>query len=141
VSRGLPPLAAAVLVALALVGCDAPTAPAPAGATSLARPAVFAVWWKEVEQCSGATGDLDRVAWYVAPCQAGESGFRCDVTQGGLCAGEWQPPHTITLAGPNRFFPDGYVDDEWTVKHEMLHDLLGTPGHPEAFAICHLQLR
>lgn len=47
----------------------------------------------------------------------------------------------IALAGPNRFFPDGYADDEWTVKHEMLHDLLGTPEHPAAFTTCHLLFR
>ena len=127
------------LIGLAALGCEVPTAPAP-GAT-LAPPAVFDQWWQEVEQCSGVTGAIDRVSWYVVPCAAGEAGFKCDVTPDGLCAGEWRAPHEISLAGPNRFFPEGYADDEWTVKHEMLHDLLGTPDHPEAFRTCHLLLR
>jgi hypothetical protein len=127
------------LVGVGLVGCEIPTSPV-SGAT-LVPPAVFAVWWREVEQCSGVTGDLSRVDWQVVPCAEGETGFRCDVTPGGLCAGEWAAPHEIALAGPNHVFPGGYVDDEWTVKHEMLHDLLGRADHPTAFKDCHLVLR
>ncbi len=134
--------AARVLVAVvgvAAIGCETPTAPA--GGVALTPPAVFSQWWQEVEQCSGVTGVMTRVDWYVVPCTAGEAGFKCDVTEDGLCAGEWRSPHVISLAGPNRFFGDGYLDDEWTVKHEMLHDLLGTPEHPAAFTTCHLLLR
>jgi hypothetical protein len=130
---------AIALIAFAAVGCEAPAAPA--GGVALTPPAVFSHWWQEVEQCSGATGAIDRISWYVVPCTADEAGFECDVTADGLCAGEWRSPHVIALAGPNRFFPDGYADDEWTVKHEMLHDLLGTPEHPAAFTTCHLLLR
>ncbi len=123
-------------------GCDTPTAPeTPDGALALRAPAVFFQWWQDVERCSGTAGELDRIAWYVVPCLEGEAGFRCDVTPTGLCAGEWRAPHVIALAGPNRFFPDGYVDDEWTVKHEMLHDLLGTAEHPVGFENCHLVRR
>lgn len=142
----VPPLAAVVaarvavaLVGLAAAGCETPTVPA--GAAALMPPSVFSEWWQEVEQCSGTTGEIGRISWYVAPCLVGEAGFKCDVTPDGLCAGEWRSPHLITLAGPNRFFPDGYADDEWTVKHEMLHDLLGTPDHPAAFAACHMLIR
>lgn len=129
---------AIALIGVSAIGCETPTAPAGA---ALTPPAVFSQWWQEVERCSGATGAIDRVAWYVVPCTEGEAGFQCDVTADGLCAGEWRSPHAITLAGPNRFFPDGYADDEWTVKHEMLHDLLGTAEHPPAFRTCHLMLR
>ena len=145
VSCVLPPAAVAAariaigLIGVAAIGCDTPTAPARGAA--LTPPAVFAQWWQEVEQCSGATGAIDRISWYVVPCTAGDAGFKCDVTADGLCAGEWRSPHLITLAGPNRFFADGYADDEWTVKHEMLHDLLGTAEHPAAFTTCHLRLR
>jgi hypothetical protein len=145
VSSVLPLAAiAAARVAVALIGvgaagCETPTAPA--GAAALQAPMVFSQWWREVEQCSGLSGDIDRVSWYVVPCIDGESGFKCDVTQEGLCAGEWRAPHVISLGGPNRFFPDGYVDDEWTVKHEMLHDLLGRADHPKEFTSCHLALR
>jgi len=130
---------AIALIGIGAAGCGAPTAPA--GAAALTAPTVFSQWWSEVEQCSGLRGDVDRVSWYVVPCVDGESGFKCDVTQEGLCAGEWRSPHTISLGGPNRFFLDGYMDDEWTVKHEMLHDLLGRADHPVQFADCHLLLR
>jgi hypothetical protein len=124
----------------AILSCEMPASPPP-GATALVQPDVFTVWWQEVEACSGATGDLSRVAWYQVPCEAGENGFACEATPDGLCAGEWVSPHTIELGGPNRFFPGGYATDEWTVKHEMLHDLLGTPDHPVQFENCHLLLR
>jgi hypothetical protein len=133
--------AARVAIALcgaAAIGCEVPTAPEGA---ALAPPAVFAEWWQEVEQCSGVTGDLSRISWYVVPCEDGEAGFKCDVTPNGLCAGEWRSPHVIELAGPNRIFRQGYLDDEWTVKHEMLHDLLGRADHARAFKDCHLVLR
>jgi hypothetical protein len=138
------PLAGVARVAIALLGmgalaCEAPTKPG--GAAALRPPAIFSEWWQEVEQCSGTTGDIERVSWYVVPCLDGESGFRCDVTPDGLCAGEWRAPHIIALAGPNRFFPVGYIDDAWTVKHEMLHDLLGRADHPQEFTSCHLALR
>ena len=134
--------AARTLIALAgaaVLGCEVPTSPE--GAVPLSRPAVYAEWWQDVEQCAGVTGDMDRINWYVVPCAEGETGFRCDVTADGVCAGEWRAPHVIELAGPNRIFPEGYADDEWTVKHEMLHDLLGRPDHPPAFKNCHLALR
>ena len=127
------------LIGVAAAGCEVPTAPR--GDMLRMPPAAFSQWWQEVEQCSGVSGDLARVDWYVVPCADGEAGFTCDVTPDGLCAGEWRAPHVIQLAGPNRFFPAGYVQDEWTVKHEMLHDLLGTADHPQAFKTCHLALR
>jgi hypothetical protein len=130
--------AAVAMLGVAAVGCEVPTAPR--GAV-LTPPTVFAQWWLEVEQCSGVTGDQSRISWYVVPCETGEAGFKCDVTPEGLCAGEWRAPHEIQLAGPNRFFQVGYVDDEWTVKHEMLHDLLGRADHPKAFDDCRLQWR
>jgi hypothetical protein len=127
------------LVGVAAVACESPTSPA--RGWPLTPPPVFSEWWQNVEQCSGVTGDVGRINWYVVPCQEGETGFRCEVTPDGLCAGQWRAPHLIELAGPNRIFPHGYVDDEWTVKHEMLHDLLGTVDHPKAFGDCHLALR
>jgi hypothetical protein len=131
---------AIALTGVAAVGCEMPTSPPP-GSMSLAPPSVFAQWWQEVEECSGATGNLSLISWYQVPCKSGETGFPCDVAPDGLCAGEWIAPHTIELGGPNRFFPVGYQADEWTVKHEMLHDLLDTPDHPVQFTNCHLAFR
>lgn len=135
--------AAARVVAAVLVvvgaSCEVPTAPA--GSQPISPLPVYTVWWQQVEQCSGLSGDLGRVDWYVMPCEAGESGFQCEATPDGLCGGEWLPPHTIVLGGPNNVLPGGYADDEFTVKHEMLHDLTGNAEHPDLFKNCHLSLR
>lgn len=130
--------AVVAMLGVAAVACEVPTAPQ---GVALTPPAVFSDWWQQVEACSGVTGDPTRISWYVVPCEAGEAGFKCDVTPDSLCAGEWRAPHDIELGGPNRFFPVGYVEDEWTVKHEMLHDLLGTADHPVQFESCHLAVR
>jgi hypothetical protein len=129
----------ATALGVAGAACEAPTAPA--GAQPLAPLPVYSVWWQQVEQCSGLSGDLARVEWYVVPCEAGEAGFPCEVTADGLCGGEWLPPHTILLGGPNQILPGGYADDEFTVKHEMLHDLTGSADHPDLFTNCHVALR
>jgi hypothetical protein len=129
----------AVVLGVAVAGCEVPTAPA--GSQPISPLPVYSVWWQQVEQCSGLSGDLGRVAWYVVPCAEGEPGFQCDATPDGLCGGEWIPPHTILLGGPNSVLPAGYADDEFTVKHEMLHDLTGNAEHPDLFKNCHLALR
>jgi len=41
----------------------------------------------------------------------------------GQCAGHWRKDHHIFLAGD-------WATDEMVVRHEMLHDLIGLPGHP-----------
>jgi len=128
-----------VAVGVAGAGCEAPTAPADAQA--LAPLPAYASWWQQVEQCSGLSGDLGRVEWYVVPCETGEPGFECEATPDGLCGGEWLPPHTILLAGPNDVLPGGYAADEFTVKHEMLHDLAGSAEHTDLFKNCHVALR
>jgi hypothetical protein len=143
----LPVAAAAVLRfgALALgvgsAGCGEPPTRPPEGAVRLVAPSVYQTWWADVERCAGVTGDIDRIEWYEVPCTAGETGFECPDTPDGLCAGEWKAPHLISLAGPNALFPDGYVNDEFTVKHEILHDLLQTGDHPVTFQECGLMLR
>ncbi len=137
---------AAIFVAVLLppgvstVGCrDAPTIPS--GARVFPAPPSYAAWWTDVETCSGLTGDLTRVTWVEVPCVEGAAGFPCEVQERGLCGGEWYPPHTIWLGGPNRAVPAGYAADEWTVKHEMLHDLTGSAAHGSVFGDCGVALR
>jgi hypothetical protein len=131
--------AVAAVAAVTAEGCEVPTTPA--DAQPISPLPVYAVWWQQVEACSGLSGDLSRVEWYVVPCEAGESGFPCEATPDGLCGGEWLPPHMILLGGPNGVLPDGYADDEFTVKHEMLHDLSGSAEHTDLFTDCHLVFR
>jgi hypothetical protein len=103
--------AAGLLVALTGCGFD------PEGDVPMEPPPVYREWWAKTESCSGRKGNFDRVRWSVIegrsfPCSSGE------------CAGHWRTDHHIFLAGD-------WVMDEMVVRHEMLHDLLGRPGHPD----------
>ena len=88
----------------------------PQGDVPMEPPPVYREWWAKTEACSGRTGNFDRLSWSVIeghsfPCSSGE------------CAGHWRSDHHIYLAGD-------WVMDEMVVRHEMLHDLIGRPGHP-----------
>lgn len=103
----------AVGLLVALTGCGFD----PEGDVPLDPPPVYREWWAKTEACSGRKGDFDRISWsviegYSFPCSSGE------------CAGHWRTNHHIFLAGD-------WVMDEMVVRHEMLHDLLGRPGHPD----------
>lgn len=103
--------AAGLLVTL--MGCNFD----PEGDTPLNPPPVYRAWWAKTEACSGRTGNFDRVSWSVVegnsfPCSSGQ------------CAGHWTTSHHIFLA-------DAWSMDEMVVRHEMLHDLIGRPGHPD----------
>ena len=123
---------------LAGAGCEVSVAPLDARrAEALPN---YATWWRETEACSGLAGDLQRVAWFTVPADS-DGGFWCEDGPDHACAGQWVAPHAIYLAGPSKRYPQGYSVDEWTVKHEMLHDLVGQPGHPSVFDDCRLASR
>lgn len=128
-----------VVVGLLVAGaCEQSLAPVnarPASALSS-----YDAWWRETEACSGLNGDLQRVEWFTVPADS-DGGFWCEDGPDHTCAGEWMAPHSIFLAGPSPGYPEGYAADEWTVKHEMLHDLVGVPGHPASFDDCRLASR
>jgi hypothetical protein len=130
--------AACIVAGAAGVGCRVPVAPG--NAVRVAAPPSYAAWWSEDLQCSGLTGDLRQVEWYVVPAER-DGGFWCADGPDHTCAGEWVAPNSVYLAGPSRTYPDGYAADEWTVRHEMLHDLVGQPGHPPVFDDCRLASR
>jgi hypothetical protein len=103
-----------VLIVCSLTGCNRfePSEYAP-----LDPPAQYRAWWDSTEACSGLQGNFDRVHWFVVP---GED-FECPT---GRCSGRWEEPHTVYLA-------EGWMAHEMVVRHEMLHDLIGHPGHPD----------
>lgn len=121
---------AAVAVA-ATSGCRDPFAPPP-GSRAFDPPPVYRTLWQEVEDCSGLHGDFDRVRWFVFP----QSFFWCgDET----CAGVWHVPHDIYLSEVAQSDSGGHY---FTVRHEMLHDLLaGGADHPPVFSTCGLSRR
>ena len=89
----------------------------PEGDQPLDPPAIYREWWAKTEACSGRTGNFDRLRWstiegFSFPCSSGQ------------CAGHWSTTHHIFLATE-------WQMDEMVVRHEMLHDLVGRPGHPD----------
>ncbi|MGH7508753.1 MAG: hypothetical protein ACREMZ_04715 [Gemmatimonadales bacterium] len=89
----------------------------PEGDVPMDPPPVYREWWAKTEACSGRGANFDRLRWSVIegrsfPCSSGE------------CAGHWRTDHHIFLASD-------WIMDEMVVRHEMLHDLLGRPGHPD----------
>jgi hypothetical protein len=122
VGPGLVWACAAALAAAGALACRSVTGPPlPAGARPFTPPPAYARWWAQTEACAGRRGDLAAVRWYTTP------GART-ITQGrdtGL-AGYYSPPsHRIVLA-------DTAALGAAEVRHEMLHALLGEPGHPRA---------
>lgn len=104
----------AVATLLATVGCVEPSSPSFASATLPSTS--YTEWWEEASKCAGKEGPLSRITWVVRD----GSSFPCTF---GTCAALWHADHRIEIARE-------WVDDEMLVKHEMLHDLLGRPGHP-----------
>lgn len=120
-----------VVVAFVVVGCVEAFEP-PAGTYRFAAPDAYRAAWASVEACSGLTGDMARVQWYAVP----QGLFYVGETP---TFGAWTPPHTIYVAESVK---DDSLGHYLTVRHEMLHDLLGGGGegvaHPPVFRTCNL---
>lgn len=93
--------------------------PIPSEAMSTAPLPQYNLWWRLVERCSGLTGDFGDVAWYVVP------GARTIADPN--AAGLYFPlSRSIVLAGRD-------VQSGGLVRHEMLHALIRTSGHPAMY--------
>lgn len=103
---------------LFLAQCEPITAPLPAGAVAFTPPSVYADWWRITEGCSARTGDYSAVSWYIVPDVSNVPGDDPDVAGYWYAAGD-----RIVLAGASEW--DGTL-----VRHEMLHALLRSGGHP-----------
>ena len=126
--RGVPPLLEPVvrraflaLAALPVVmSCNDATAPRlPAGSVRMQPLAVYDMWWQQTRQCAGRRGSLDAITWYEVP------GAESIPTEIGNVQGMWLPGNRIVIAGKS-------VRHGPLVRHEMLHALLQTTGHPRA---------
>jgi hypothetical protein len=89
----------------------------PEGAEPIAAGAEHREWWARTQSCSGLSGSFERLRWFVVPGRD----FACPT---GRCIGRWEPGHRIYIA-------EAWVESEFVTRHEMLHDLLGKPGHPD----------
>ena len=111
---------ASVVVAVALsVACrDLVDPPLPSGAVPFTPPPVYARWWAMTEACSGMSGSLERVRWYIVP------GATILDTPDQRVNAYWS-------AGSNQIVLAGAVQrNGGTVRHEMLHSLARRSGHP-----------
>lgn len=115
---------------MALAGCADAFSPPEGAERWYPPPVVFDNLWSQVEDCSKLSGDMHRVLWYIVP---GTTTFPC---RWGNCLGEWSAPHYIYLSDAAAH--NLLLEDFFTVKHEMLHDLVGHAGHPPVFEQCGL---
>jgi hypothetical protein len=98
---------------------------APPDAERFNPPEQYRLWWEKTEECSGLQGRFGRVTWWMVP------GNTFPTTKG-PAVGEWIEPHDIYIA-------EAQLDNEFVVRHEELHDLIGAPGHWQVFwHQCHL---
>jgi hypothetical protein len=115
-----------------LAACETlgPPAPLPAGAELFAPPPDFRTWWARTEACSGQSGEMSRIEWYVVP------GAHTVETSLGPKVGLW----SHSSAGVRIILAGDYVGSELVVRHEMLHALLDREGHPSEYFVarCHL---
>lgn len=102
--------------------CDSATAPRlPAGAERFEPPAVYTLWWDLTQECSGVSGAFSRVTWYRVP-----GAEEVPLGDGSSVNGRWDAVgNRIILAGDAQLAGD-------LVRHEMLHALLRSGGHPRA---------
>ena len=105
-----------LLAAPAAIGCAADAA-APELHERYDPPAAYRQWFAATEACSELTGSFERLQFYRVP----GSEFPCP---SGMCVARWTDDHRIYVAA-------GFIDNEMVVRHEMLHDLIGHPGHPD----------
>ena len=93
--------------------------PLPADAQLFVPPPVYSRWWTMVEECSGLRGSLQKIQWYSAP----EAMSNPD-NSGDRVEGYWSRASNRIVLSSNRTI-DGAV-----VRHEMLHALVRSGGHP-----------
>ena len=113
------------LLAALLVACDHPVEPWEeidlTNAVRVVPSAQYIAWWNELEACSGLSGDIHAVSFYVLPndstVQVGNETYW----------GYWiDAGNRIVLAEP-------WVSNEKLVKHEEMHALLQSALHPPAY--------
>jgi hypothetical protein len=113
----------AFTVAVVALGCSNPTAPVPIEQQFVTQrynaPAEYTEWWRQIETCSGKTGDLSAVRWYMNH------------------AAEFLP-NSNALARSDYATQVVVVVSKWiftpgVIRHEMGHLLIKEPGHPVWF--------
>lgn len=111
-----------LVVMIALAGCRSVVdPPLPPNAEAMTPVSAYKTWWAMTEACSGLTGSFDNVRWYEVPNAATVPyPGKTDVNA------YWSYAHDqIVIAGL-------WALDGGLVRHEMLHALTQSGGHPRA---------
>lgn len=103
-------------------GCAEITRALPTDSDRFDAPPVYAAWWKMVEECSGISRSLSDVTWYVVP----GARFISLPPYGDVAAYTEYTANRIVIAGEFQMVGS-------TVRHEMLHELVRTSGHPRRY--------
>ena len=105
-----------VFIAALALACSEITA-LPNGSQHFDPPASYQLWWNLTEACSGRSGNLTDVQWFVVPGATTVPDGRGDVN------GYWsEAGNRIVLAGNSQLIGS-------LVRHEMLHALTQQRGH------------
>jgi hypothetical protein len=113
-------LRSAILALVAGISCGhLVDPPLPATAELFVPPSVYARWWTMVEECSGLRGSLENIQWYSAPEQLWNPANSSDPVEG-----YWSRASNRIVLNANDTLDGG------TVRHEMLHALVRSGGHP-----------
>ncbi|MEO7368685.1 MAG: hypothetical protein ABIZ36_12050 [Gemmatimonadaceae bacterium] len=99
--------------------------PLPVSATAFVPPPVYAKWWALTKSCSGISGSLENISWYVVP------GVEVFTLKKETVSAYWtEGSNSIVVA-------DFSVLDGSVVRHEMLHSLIRTRGHTRSAFLDH----
>jgi len=106
---------------LAATACEGLFEPEfPPMALTLEPPPEYRVWWEVVESCSGRKASFDAVSWFRVP--AGHLEVR-----GESALGAW------FVSGNRIALADGFRNQAYLVRHEMLHSILRDGSHPKEY--------
>lgn len=106
----------ALLTAVTVLACDAPAHGD--GAVAFVPPSVYERWWTLTESCSGLSGSLNSVRWKSAPASA------LQAAEGAGTVAYWSSKDNSIVVATNA------VTNGRIVRHEMLHALSRSHGHP-----------
>lgn len=93
--------------------------------------------WRDVEQCSGLSGNFDRARWFRVLEEMRDT---ADVSEAGM----WYYPHDLYLIPEivdNTENSWSEVYKKFYIMHVILHDLKQTDKHPKEFDMCNLQYK